>query len=256
MSCSLLQKSGLEPASIDRLKLAYRSVPGLTEMDAFTLGRDAFGILARAFDPERARALQVSLAAQGIESELVEDADLPVLPEMRSVHKLDPTPDALMICDPLGQSFPLPWKNVLLIAAGRTHLVEFNPLEVPRVADLGRGHHFSIVYDRETHEEHNDRWMLDVVITGGALRYNAVAQQPGGMLFQYLGARMTDDLADNFKLLVQDLIRNAPEAGINRGAYYLRENSEKTFNYPNRTSFYNEMLWLLWKMKSAASAGV
>jgi hypothetical protein len=258
MSCSLLQTS-LEPAPIDKLKLAYRATPGLTELDAFTLGRDAFGILARSFDEERARALQVSLAAQGIESELVEDTSLPTLPELRTVHKLDPASDGVMISDPLGRSFPLPWPNVMMIAAGQVRMTEFNPVQVPRVADLGyRGHpssnEFIVVYDQETREEHNDRWLLDVVITGGALRYSVVADHAGSFLFHFLGDRQSTDLVTNFKLLVQALIAGAPNAAINRGAYYLRENSDKPFYYPTKTSFYNEMTWLLWKIKPAPPA--
>ena len=80
------------------------------ESDACTLGREAYGILARSFEPEQAQALQSALAAQGVETDLVDDASLPVLPQMRIVHRLDSTPDALMICDPLDGVFPCPGK--------------------------------------------------------------------------------------------------------------------------------------------------
>jgi len=73
--------------------------------------------------------------------------------------------------------------------------------------------------------------------------------RPISLLFQYLGDRRTADLATNFKLVVQDLTTNAPEAAVNRGAYYLRENSAVPFNYPTKKAFYDEMTWLLWKMK-------
>lgn len=246
-------QTSLEPPSLEQLKLAFSKVPGLTAMDALTLGRNAYGILVKSFEPDRAQALQSALAAQGIETELVGDASLPALPQLRMVHKLDSTPDALMVCDPLGRSFPLPWKNVMMIAAGKVRLTEFKDIEVPRPAAnqyrrYGDGAP-QVVYERQTREEHNDRWLLEVVITGAALRYSIVADRPGSFLFQYLGDRRTDDLAINFKLVVQDLTGNAPNAAINRGAYYLRENSAQPFYYPSKTTFYNEMIWLLWKMK-------
>src|SRR5580693_8641542 len=127
MSCSVMQKN-LEPPTMEQLKQAFCKVPGLTAVDAAIFSRDAFGILARSFEPERAQALRSALAAQGVETEVVEDASLPVLPEARLVHRIDCTPDALVIYDPLGRSFPLKWENVMLIAAGRVNLVEFKDI--------------------------------------------------------------------------------------------------------------------------------
>jgi hypothetical protein len=249
MTCSVMQKN-LEPPTMEQLKQAYCNVPGLTAVDAAMQCRDAFGILARSFEPERAQALQSALAAQGVETEVVEDASLPAPPELRIVHRLDSTPDALMICDPLGRSFPLPWKSVLLIAAGKVRMTEFKTVDVPHpVRNYGRHGEVVVQYDHETHEEHNDRWLLEVVITGAALRYSIVADRPMSLLFQYLGDRRTLDIATNFKLVVQDLTGNAPEAAVNRGAYYLREKSAEPFYYPTKKAFYDEMTWLLWKMK-------
>jgi hypothetical protein len=249
MTCSVMQKN-LEPPTMEQLKQAFCQVPGLTAVDAAMQSRDAFGILARSFEPERAQALQSALAAQGVETEVVEDASLPALPDLRIVHRLDSTPDALMICDPLGRSFPLPWKNVILIAAGKVRMTEFKTVDVPRpVRNYGRHGKVVVQYDHETHEEHNDRWLLEVVITGAALRYSIVADRAICLLFQYLGDRRTGDLAGNFKLVVQDLTANAPEAAVNRGAYYLRENTADPFYYPTKKAFYDEMTWLLWKMK-------
>jgi hypothetical protein len=261
MTCSVLQ-TNLEPPTVEQLKAAFSQVPGLTAMDAFTFGRDALGILSRAMEPDRARALQSAFAAQGVETEVVDDASLPPLPEMRMVHKLDPTPDALMICDPLGRSFPLPWPNVMLIAAGLVRMTEFKTDEVPVLSgpntDGGFGGYRSsgvtLTYQKQTHEERNDRWLLDIVITGGALRYYVTVNHPDNLPFHYLNERRTRDLATNFKLLVQDQIASAPNAAVNRGAYYLRENSSQPFRYNSKTSFYNEMTWLLWKIKTAPPA--
>lgn len=248
MTCSVLQTNP-DPATVDQLKLAFQNVPGLTQMDAFSFGRDAFGLLARALAPDHARALQTGFAAQGVETEVVEDASLPVLPQLRMVHKLDPAPEALMICDPLGRSFPLPWQHVMMVAAGLVQVSEFKSVEVARVVRPGPHRQLTVVHEHESKEERFDHWLVDVVITGGTLRYNVVADRPGSFLFQYLGDRKTRNLATDFKQLIQDLAARAPNATVNRGASCLCQNTEKPFRYPSKTAFYNEMIWLLWKMK-------
>ena len=52
----------------------------------------------------------------------------------------------------------------------------------------------------------------------------------------------------NFRLLVQDLARFAPQAAINRGAYYLREGAGEAFVYPSKNAIFEEIVWLLWRM--------
>jgi hypothetical protein len=252
MTCSVMQKN-LEPPTMEQLKQAFCSVPGLTAVDATVLGRDAFGVLVRSFERERAEALKSALAAQGVETEVVEDASLPVLPEARLVHRIDCTPDALVIYDPLGRSFPLKWENVMLIAAGRVNLIEFKDIRTETKVQ-GRSYgrfgaaDKTIVY-HDLKEERHDRWLLEFVITGAGLRYNVNADVARPMLFLGLGERRTNNLAANFKLLVQDMMNGAPQAAVNRGAYYLRENSAEPFYYPTKKAFYDEMTWLLWKMR-------
>jgi hypothetical protein len=240
---------------MEQLKGAFRGVPGLTEMDAYTLGRDAYGVLVRSFERERAEALKSALAAQGVETELVEDASLPVLPEARLVHRIDCTPEALLIYDPLNRSFPLKWEDIMLIAAGQVNLTEFKDVRSERKVpgrSYGRfGGGQETVVDHNLKEERHDRWLLEIVITGAELRYNLNADLARPTVFLGLGERQTNDLATNFKLLVQDMLKGAPQAAINRGADYLRENSAEPFRYPAKKMFYEEMVWLLWKMRPA-----
>ena len=240
---------------MEQLKRAFRGVPGLTEMDAYTLGRDAFGVLARSFERERAEALKSALSAQGVETEVVEDASLPVLPEAQLVHRIDCTPDALTIYDALNRGFPLKWESVMLIAAGQVSLTEFKDVrtetKVPSRSYGRFGAGEKTVVDHNLKEERHDRWLLEFLLAGAALRYNVNADDARPTLFLGLGDRRTNDVAANFKLLVQAMLKGAPQAAINRGAYYLRENSAEPFRYPMKKVFYEEMVWLLWKMRPA-----
>jgi hypothetical protein len=252
-TCAVMQKS-LEPPTTEQLRNAFRDVPGLTAIDADILGKHAFGLLVKGFEPERAAALQSALATQGVETEVVVEADLPQLPEMRNLHQLECTPDALLIYDPLNRSFPLKWENIMLVAAGKVMLDEIN--QVRRVTQpqqfggygSGRGATTEPQVSYSTSYERNERWLLEITITGAALRYGVNADQVGPLLFHGLGDRAGDDLQANFTLLVQDILKSAPQAAINRGAYYLRENSDKVFAYPSKNAFYEEIIWLLWQM--------
>jgi len=245
MSYAVLQKN-LEPPSLDQLKNAFQNVPGLTALDAFGVGKDAFGILVKGFDLDSASRLQSALAAQGVETELVDEAALPPLPEIRNVHRVDCTPDALMIYDALGRNFPLKWVDVMMIAAGSVRLIDFNTVEVRRpVAHHGRGGDSPVTL--EIKEQPADHWILEIIVSGAALRYSIVADHAECLLFQYLDSRRTRELAGNFKLLVQDLTKAAPQATVNHGAFYLRENSPTPFHYPSKNAFYEEIVWLLWQ---------
>ena len=43
----------------------------------------------------------------------------------------------------------------------------------------------------------------------------------------------------------------APHAIVNRGAYFLRENSASVFEYPSKHAFHEEITWMLWQMANA-----
>lgn len=247
MAYAVMQKK-LEPLTVEQLKRAFRGVPGLAEMDAYTLGKDAFGVLVRGFEWERAAALKSALAEQGVEVEVVDEANLPQLPPSRQVHRIDCLAEALMIYDPAGRSFALEWKNIMAIAAGRVKMSDFNRVMMPFPKQVGR--EIVIVQEPVTREQRNQHLLLEIIVTRAVLRYTIIADRPGGFSFQYLGARQVKGVAANFLLVVQDLLKFAPEAAINLGAQEIRENSPKPFIYPGKTAFYDEIVWMLWKMSS------
>lgn len=250
MPYSVLQKSP-EPVSVEQLRRAYQGTPGFAGADALTLGRDAIGVLAKNLEWEAAAALQSALAAQGVPAEVLDEATLPQLPPTRRVHRLDCQPEALMIYDPLGRSFPLEWKNILMIAAGKVKMSDFTTVMVPHVKVVGRGE-LVMVPEPETRENRNEHLILEIIISRAALRYTVFPDKPpGGFSFQYLGARQTRGVAANFSLLVRDLLQFAPGAAVNCGAACLRDIPERKFVYPSKTAFYQEIVWMLWQMTLA-----
>ena len=90
----------------DKLRQALLAVPGMVAFDVDIILRDAFGILLREQSLEKAAIFQRGLSAQGIETEIVPESSLPKLPGTKFVRRLEVTPEALQIYDPLGASFP------------------------------------------------------------------------------------------------------------------------------------------------------
>lgn len=246
MSYAILQKTA-EPFTLEQLKLACRGVPGFTEMDAPMLSKDAFGIIAKGLEWEAASAFVSSLEAQGVEAEAVDEADLPQLPPNRQVHRMDCLPEALMLYDPVGRSFPLEWKNVMMIAAGRVKMSDFNTVMMNLPKQVGR--EIMMVPQPMTKEERVEHLLLEIIITRGVLRYTVCADKPGGFFFQYLGDRRVRDLTVNFNMVVQDLVKYAPEAILNCGATRIRDTPDQRFAYPSKTAFYQEITWMLWQIQ-------
>jgi hypothetical protein len=271
MSYSVLQ-TGAETPTTEQLKRAFRGAPGLTEMDAYTIGKDAFGLIAKGFALEPAQALKNSLQAQGIAAEVVEERILPILPDSFFISRLDCTENALLLYDTLGRVAEVQWQDVLLVAAGTVRMTEFKQVHAPvgsgvqhglefmrAVADppIGRRSFISDIardslanmprLDVSTREEQHDRFTLEIILAGAVTRYTVKEDRMSQLFFQYLAERRDAEMSRNFRLLVHDLVQHSPDAAINRGAYYLKEDDATQFEYPSKVAFYNEIVWLLWR---------
>jgi hypothetical protein len=261
---ALLQRS-LELPEVEKLKRAFRSVNGLTESDAHTLANDGFGILVNNLSPTDAMALQGALQAEGVETAVVLQTDLPQMPPTKLVHQLDCLPDALVVHDAIGREFPVAWDQIMLIAAGRVRLTVFEqerviPSQAPLQAPLEswwpvmpRGRSVSqAAPEYVTRESQAPRLLLEVLLAGAVMRFQIEGER---FRFNYLGERKRPELDENFALLVQDVMKFAPQAMVNRGAYFLRENTTTVFEYPSKHAFHEEITWMLWQAANAPKQG-
>ena len=261
---AILQRS-LEIPDVEKLKRAFRLVNGLTESDAHTLANDAFGILVNNLSPTDAMTLQGALQAEGVETAVVLQTDLPQLPPTKFVHQMDCLPNALVVHDAIGREFPVPWDQIMLIAAGRVRLTVFEqqrvtPSQSPLQATLDswwpvgpRSRSVSqLGPEYVSRESLVPRLLLEVLLARAVMRFQIEGER---FRFNYLGNRKRPELAENFALLAQDVMKFAPQAIVNRGAYFLRENSTTVFEYPSRHAFYEETTWMLWQMANAPKQG-
>jgi hypothetical protein len=250
MLYALLQTS-LIPPEVERLKRAFHVLPRLVEADAHILANDAYGILVKNLEGHDAAALQGALRVEGIETDLVPQQSLPALPACKLVRRLDCRPDALLVYDPLGRTFPVEWGQMQLIAAGQVRVTEFPRKQtvksVSRFTADGEAHVEPVV-EVSYREERNARLLADLLLAGGAVRFHIEADR---FAFDYLGERRRAEVSDNFALFIRDLAKNAPAAAINRGAFHLREEPATLFPYPSRNAYDEEIIWLLWHLGRA-----
>ena len=259
-SFAILQRS-LEVPDVEKLKRAFRSVTCLAESDAHTLAEDAFGILVKNLSANDAMTLQGALQAEGVESAVVLQTDLPQLPPIKFVHQMDCLPEALVVHDAIGRDFSIKWDQIMLVAAGSVRLTVFEQEKVTPTPSpfqtevfawspfLFRGRGASRpAPEYISRERQTSKLLLELLLTGAVMRFQAEAER---FRFNYLGDRERPALAENFALLVQDVMRFAPQAMVNRGAYFLRENTATVFEYPSKHAFHEEITWFLWQMANA-----
>lgn len=240
MPYAIVQRELVTPEP-DVLAKAFRTLPILTDIDAHTASRDAFGILMRGLNVEDASRLHDALLKQNVGVEVADEAELPVIPPSKVARQVELLPSSLRLYDPMGRMFNLTWNDILLVCAGNVRLHEFKRVNEPAVAtgispDTGDG-----TRTRESAEFH---FLLDIVLNGGIARYCMVGDE---FDFTYLGARRTPSLVDNFSLLVRDIAQAAPHAGLNRGAFLICEKAPEIFTYPGKAAFFEEMIWMLWQ---------
>jgi hypothetical protein len=245
---AVLQKD-LNPPSREALARACARVPGLTAADAGMIHQDAFGILLKDFPQAGALAFHEALLEEGVDTEVVEQRALPVLPMGRTVPRLDAEAAGLRVHDALGRATLVPWEELMLVAAGNVLLSEFVRRPVPGMAqrlESFMGPESMPVTDYVRDEERSFHLCLEIITMRSARRFTAQADR---LNYMYLGARLADRAAKNFPLLMQDILRFAPQAAVNSGAFNLRERAPRLFEYPSKGAFLEEITWLLWRMK-------
>lgn len=268
MAWLLVQRS-LTPPEIEPVQRAFQSTGIFHALDAVSFVKDAFGVLAKGLEEHPAKQLQMALATQGVEVDVVADSEWPVLPPAKRIVRAACWAEGFEPLDPLGRPLHVPWDQVLAVSAGLVREVEFGTRVTASVA-LGRpaantvnqpsmgGFGATLAGDSVaplpsdrlvlTGEERQWRWCAEVILAGG-LRFIWQAHE---FHYAHLGERVTRDPAANFALFLRDLLSAVPHAALNRGAFALRETQPETApRYPTRNAFAEETQWLLWRLRRA-----
>lgn len=247
---AVLQKAGDRP-SAEQIRRAFRAFSNLTDADAVRLAANAQGILMRQLGVDEAKALHRALQAEGVAAAMVAEADLRLLPESKSLHRLELTDAALVVFDLMGRRLPVAWSELTLVAAGTIPHMEVTRYESTRTTV--KLHPVFGLWPKEITEsgrqlEVGSFHLLELVIAATATRYEINATQ---FPFKYVIDGPGLSVTDKFVWLVQQIVQRAALALLNRGARDLRDGVRLVRGYPNRQVFTDEMIWLLWNQMQA-----
>jgi hypothetical protein len=234
---------------------AFRTFSHLTDADAIRLAANAQGILMRHLSVDEARALQQALVKEGVNVALVKDEDLHFLLASQRLHRIELTPDALVIFDYVGRTTTVAWSELSLVAAGAVPHVEVSSVPTQRA---GTGLHplFGVwpkkAVETRSRLETERQFILELIVGRGAARYELQAHE-----FPFTGVvdQSAVTLTEKFVWLVREMTRRAPQARLNRGALDIREGVALVRGYPSRQQMLDEMIWLLWSRAHGSAVG-
>jgi hypothetical protein len=271
-------QSRLEIPDREALRRAFRAGGGLTPMDAPHVARDAFGLLLKNLEHDDAVTLHQALGREGIETELVNQADLPTLPEWKQVRRVAVRETGLVVCDPYGRELEIPWENLSLISAGLVWDTEFvrtsspsggsdhsddfaDILALRTVNALSMGNwgmpmssgltSFAPTPISSSQERQVWRWGADLFLKGVPLRF---ILRPEQLQFIDQDQRAAPDPTLAFLELIRTISQHSPIALTNRVVYALREGHTDTLSYPSRNAYQEEMIWILWRLQQSSRA--
>jgi len=252
MLYAIVQKS-LTPPSREQLVTAFRALPELTDYDAATMAKDAFGILVERLPMDKAGRLLQALYAAGVEAEMVHHESLPALPAASPIRRADITDEAFVARDVLDRPDPVAWENIILIAAGAVNLTEFKHTVTEKITYRPSSSHSAvpvIEYEHGDKAEDVARLRLDLFLSVEPGRYQIAAEK---FSFDTLAPRPGSHTGSSFAAFVLACAARAPGALLNRGALGLTKDSRRLVHYPGRHAFEEECVWHLWRHYASRS---
>jgi hypothetical protein len=258
----------LIPLDLERTARILAKARDIIYADATRNVRHCYGILAAGLGYDEAKAIADELNRTGV-GVFVMDQGQMYLPEPTvQINDADCLEECLNVQDLYGRSHPLLWPNIILISLGRilqrkeTVTYSSSPRRtVPRHGGLvgaaifggilvtsGSAESSSI---RKTTEE--EIFLLDIFSKAPQKCHYRI--QHNAFNYDYLGPRVRMTAAENFHLLVEDLVGYAKQAYGNRGVNaYLSGEDPKKMDYNDLDHFDKENLWLLQLMHVQPSA--
>lgn len=249
----------LIPLDLERTARILAKARDIIYADATRSVRHCYGILASGLGYDEAKAIADELNRTGI-GVFVMDQNQMYQPEPTvQINDADCLEECFNVQDLYGRSHPLLWPSIILISLGRilqrkeTVTYSSSPtrsamrgLGIGGLAMFGGGMIYLAPADsspvRKTSEE--EIFVLDIFAK--APQKNHYRIHHNAFNYDYLGPRVKMNAADNFHLLVEDLVGYAKQAYGNRGVNaYVSGEDPKKMDYNDLDHFDKENLWLL-----------
>jgi hypothetical protein len=252
-----------EQQELDLEKTAHilAKADNLVYADATRAVRTCTGVLAKNLPYDEAQRIADELSANGVGCFILAMNEFYTPPDARSLTNLDLSPTAFGAIDIYGRVQPVPWDLIVLLSLGRLgeqrrerytfgeHAAGDAALAVGVAVGFGvAGAVRRAAQEPQKTEVREDaKYVLDLF-----------ARQPNeghwriehnGMGYACLGARVTQLAEDNFRMVVEDIVRYATQCFGNRGLNAFLEGAPpRTYTYEGIKQFDEENLWLLQKV--------
>lgn len=245
---SLLLKSLDQTISRESLEEASDAAPSVARADCPRLLREMSGILVSRLPKEEAHAFRASLAGRGFETEVVADAQLPVLHETYQVQRVETRNEVLVLTDSMGRERIRPLADLVFIAAGFLNRIEFKTewhQHLEFRGHEGRGGGMPrLVTEREFKEETEQVFRLDFFFWTEPNRLHLLLTKETSIFHQ--GAPVRMKLSETIERMMSDLSKLLPPERRNRPM----RGPSSPFVYPNLTSYENEIRWHFHRLRS------
>ena len=248
---AVLQMSLDQPIPREALEAAVMSTQTLAKPDCARLLRELFGIVAEKISQDDALGLQAGLRAQGIETEVIDEANLPKLPVPHHPQSFAVSSEGVTVTDYTGQGTLFPISTFVYAAGGHVkHLtnVPEHKLEWVQKSVGGKGvrNVVEVVTERELKEVLEFR--IEFYITQDPFRFQCVLDDKTALRAndQILKLRDRDQL-DN---LLLNLASTLPPDQVNLGIQKVAAGED--FLYPSVHAFEEGIVWSLYRLARGA----
>jgi hypothetical protein len=253
MQYAIVQTSLIVP-SVVQMQKALQVLPQFAGNDASLIAQDACGVIVHNLNEADAHFTCRALIKEGVDCEVVEETAMPALPSVIKMRRFDCEREHLILYDLLGRKLPIPWANVVLVAAGSMPMNRSDDAgkrrSQPQGSAVGSPSRGSATdEDRFIRRESILDFLLDVDDRLARYRFESTTAQ-----YEYLGGRRSIDEDQNFGSLVGDMTSHATGAVFNRGATSLAVDGRTTYAYNSVRAFEEETIWQLRQGSAAAAA--
>ena len=258
----------LKPLDLQKTARILAKADDIIYADATRAVRNCYGILAMGLPLGEAKSISEELNREGVGVFHMDQSKMYYPEPAVHINNADCLEQCFDVQDIYGRSHPLLWANIILMSLGRiverkegggsggltagpslgtviTHSVMGIPGRgmVPRPST-------PLTPRKITEEEH---LTLDIFSKIPQRKHYRIQQK--AFNYDYLGHRLKSSAGENFRLLVEDLIRYAKQAYGNGGinAFLSGEELEK-MHYNDLDHFDKENLWLLQLIHLESSA--
>jgi len=244
---AVVQTSLDQPITREVLEAAVMSTQTLSKPDCARLQRELFGFVAEKLSQEDALGLQAGLRAQGIETEVIDEANLPKPPTPRRPHSIAVTTDGVTVTDSTGQVTLVPTSTLVFAAGGHLqHLanVPERKMEWVRKYIPRGGIHNVVEIVTENELKNVPEFRIEFYVTQDPFRFQCILDEKTVLRAndQILKLRDRDQLDDLLLTLANTLPPDQTNLGIKKVA------AGEDFVYPSLHAFEEEIIWSLYRM--------